>query len=125
MHDVADALVGSWSGTVSHDGEVDEYTIAFAEDGSLTLTTKKSTGQGTWSATGEGTFRYTVREQFNLDVGQQSPNGKAAAYLQIDIEARRSGDTFAGTGTAEVHGPDGSVIYSTTAETTARQLTEN
>ena len=86
---------------------------------------KKSTGQGTWSATGEGTFRYTVREQFNLDVGQQSPNGKAAAYLQIDIEARRSGDTFAGTGTAEVHGPDGSVIYSTTAETTARQLTEN
>ncbi len=41
MHDVTDALVGSWSGTVSHDGEVDEYTIAFAEDGSLTLTTKK------------------------------------------------------------------------------------
>jgi hypothetical protein len=122
MHDVTDAPVGLWSGTVSHDGEVDEYTITFAENGSLTLTTKKSTGEGTWSSTGEGTFRYTVRETFNHDVGQRSPNGKSAAYLQIDIEAKRNGASFAGVGTAEVHGPDGSIIYATTAETAARQV---
>lgn len=115
------APVGQWSGTVTHDGEVDEYTVTFSENGSLELTTRKSSGQGSWSATGEDTFSFTFKEVFNVDAGQHSPNGKAAAYIQIDIDARRSGSTYSGSGTAEVHGPDGAVIYSTVASTTARQ----
>lgn len=125
MAEQNDTLVGSWSGTVTHDGEVDEYTVTFAEDGSLKLRTTKSTGSGEWSSTGQGSFRFTFREVFNPDVGQHSPNGKRAAYIQIDIAAQRFGSTYTGSGTAEVYGTDGSVIYSTLADTQARQLRQS
>lgn len=116
-------LVGQWTGTVTHDGEVDEYTVTFNENGSLELSTRKSSGQGSWSATGQDTFSFTFREIFNADAGQHSPNGHAAAYIQIDIDAQHTGSTYTGTGKAEVHGPDDAVIYSTVADTTARRTT--
>lgn len=37
-------LAGQWAGTVTHDGEVDDYTVTFQEDGSLVVVTQKSTG---------------------------------------------------------------------------------
>jgi len=112
--------VGRWSGTVSHDNEVDEYTVEFSEDGTLKLNTAKSAGEGTWSVTGEGKFQFVFREVFNHDVNQISPTGKQAAYIEIRIDAEQSGETFTGTGTAEVHGPDDAVIYATTATTKAQ-----
>ncbi len=117
-----DAPVGQWSGSVTHDGEVDEYTVTFAEDGAVSIVTAKSKGTGDWSTTGEGTFRFTIREVFNPEVGQHSPNGMRAAYIQIDIDAQLTGSTYTGTGKAVVHGPDDVVIYSTGAETTARKV---
>ncbi|MCT4356201.1 dehydrogenase [Streptomyces sp. Je 1-79] len=114
--------VGKWAGTVTHDGEVDEYTVVFEEDGSVAITTRKSGGSGTWTAKGGGAFEFTVREVFNADVGQISPNGHRAAYIQIDLAAQLSESGFTGTGKAVVHGPDDSVIYATDAETTARPL---
>ncbi|THA54716.1 dehydrogenase [Streptomyces sp. A1136] len=101
---------------------MDEYTVVFAEDGSLSVVTQKSTGSGSWSATGDGDFAFTIREDFNVDVTQISPNGHHAAYIQIDITARLDGDTFTGTGKAVVHGPDDAVIYGTDAETTASRV---
>lgn len=112
--------VGRWSGTVSHDNETDEYTVVFSPNGTLSLTTAKSTGEGTWSVTGDGKFQFTVREIFNQDVGQHSPNGKRAAYIEIKIHAEQAGSAYTGSGTAQVHGPDGTVIYATTAQTTAQ-----
>lgn len=120
MPESAGSLVGKWEGKVSHDGEVDDYTVTFDGDGSLSISTQKSGGSGTWSVTGDETFEFTMRETFNPDVGQISPNGHHAAYIQIDISAQRSGDSFSGSGKAVVHGPDGAVIYATDAETTAR-----
>ncbi|AEN14102.1 MULTISPECIES: hypothetical protein [unclassified Streptomyces] len=113
-------LSGKWEGTVSHDGETDDYAVVFEEDGSLSVVTKKSGGSGTWTATDENTLEFSFREVFNPDVGQISPNGHHAAYIQIDITAELTGDTFTGAGRAVVHGPDGVVIYATDAQTTAR-----
>ncbi|MGW1542612.1 dehydrogenase [Streptomyces sp. NPDC002309] len=114
--------VGRWTGTVTHDGEVDDYTVTFVPDGSLSVTTKKSTGTGSWTVTGDSGLEFSLREDFNLDVTQISPNGHHAAYIQIDISARRDGETLTGEGKAVVHGPDGAVIYGTDATTAARRV---
>ncbi|MET9778908.1 dehydrogenase [Streptomyces sp. NPDC006367] len=114
--------VGRWTGTVTHDDEVDEYTVAFAADGSLSVTTRKSTGYGTWTSVGEEALEFSLREDFNLDVTQISPNGHHAAYIQIDITARLFGDTLTGEGKAVVHSPDDAVIYATGARTEARRV---
>ncbi|MEU0671737.1 dehydrogenase [Streptomyces sp. NPDC006172] len=114
--------VGQWTGTVTHDGEVDEYTVTFVPDGSLSVTTKKSTGYGSWTVTGDDSLEFSLREDFNLDVTQISPNGHRAAYIQIDITARHEGDALTGEGKAVVHGPDDVVIYATDARTEARRV---
>lgn len=114
--------VGRWTGTVTHDGEVDEYTVAFAPDGTLAVTTKKSAGTGSWTLTGDTELRFSLREDFNVDYSQISPNGHRAAYIQIDFTARPDGDKLAGEGKAVVHGPDDSVIYGTDATTEVRRL---
>lgn len=114
--------VGRWTGTVTHDGEVDDYTVTFEPDGSLSVTTQKSTGTGSWALTGEAELKFSLRENFNVDVTQISPNGHHAVYIQIDIAARPEGDSFTGEGRAVVHGPDDAVIYGTDATTEARRV---
>ncbi|MBK3583124.1 dehydrogenase [Streptomyces microflavus] len=114
---------GQWAGTVTHDGEVDDYTVTFQDDGSLVVVTQKSTGAGSWSQTDADTFAFFLREDFNTDVTQISPTGFQAAYIKIDIEARLEGDgKFTGKGKAVVHGTDDTVIYSTDAETDAHRV---
>ncbi|ALC28501.1 MULTISPECIES: hypothetical protein [Streptomyces] len=123
MSDSPRTPAGQWTGTVTHDGEVDDYTVTFQEDGSLVVVTQKSTGTGSWSVTGDGAFTFFLREEFNTDVTQISPTGFRAAYIKIDIEARLEGDAkFTGRGKAVVHGPDDTVIYATDAETDARRV---
>jgi len=119
--------VGRWSGTASYEGKVDEYTVSFTEDGSVTLETTESTGTGTWSSTGPDTFTYTVKEVFTQDESGGMPAKvlPGAAYVEIHFDARRDGSTFTGTGTAQIRAADGSVIHSTTARTTAHQLPAN
>jgi len=79
--------VGRWSGKVTYEGKVDEFTVDFANNGTLSLTTHRSTGQGRWTANGEGTFTFTVKEEFQMLPNGQRPPGvlPGAAYVQIDI----------------------------------------
>ncbi|MFF0116643.1 dehydrogenase [Streptomyces prasinus] len=116
-------LAGRWAGTVTHDGEVDDYAVTFQEDGSLVVVTQKSTGAGSWTPTGDETFEFFLREDFNTDFTQISPTGSRAAYIKIAFEARLAGDgKFTGKGKAVVHGTDDTVIYSTDAETDAHRV---
>ncbi|MEU6942809.1 hypothetical protein ABZ943_40340, partial [Streptomyces rubiginosohelvolus] len=70
---------GQWTGTVTHDGEVDDYTVTFQEDGSLVVVTQKSTGTGSWSVTGDGAFTFFLREEFNTDAASwTSPRRRCA-----------------------------------------------
>ena len=48
--------VGEWSGEVVYQGKTDAYTVTFAADGGVVLTTTESSGSGHWSATGDDTF---------------------------------------------------------------------
>ncbi|MFD1659482.1 dehydrogenase [Streptomyces caeni] len=114
-----DGPVGTWTGSVFYDGLVDDYTAIFVEDGSLSLDTKKSIGTGSWSTTGPDAFHMTVKEVFKGE--QISPTGKSVAYIQIEFDARLSESGYSGTGKATVYGTDGSVVYSTAAETSARR----
>jgi hypothetical protein len=110
--------VGAWTGSVSYDGLVDAYTATFVEDGTLSLDTKKSTGTGSWSRTGPDAFHFVVKEVFKGE--QISPTGKTVAYIQVEFDAQLSESGYSGTGKATVYGTDGSVVYSTVAETSAR-----
>ncbi|MFE6104068.1 dehydrogenase [Streptomyces laurentii] len=100
--------LGVWTGTVSHDGKADEFTISFTLDGVVTSTTRVSGGRGDWSADEDGSFRYTLREEFTPGLG-------LPGFVQISISARRDGETYTGTGNATVHAPDGTRLHSTTA----------
>lgn len=122
MPELKTALMGTWTGTVSHDEESDDYTVTLEDDGSVALVTRRSRGTGRWVTTGDDSFLLTLKEVFHKEVNQHSPNGMAAEYIQINIDARVSGDTFSGSGTAAVHGPDDTVIYSTQAQTTAARV---
>ncbi|MEU6083894.1 acyl-CoA dehydrogenase family protein [Streptomyces sp. NPDC047108] len=108
----ATAPLGVWTGTVTHDDQTDEFTIAFTPDGVVTHFTPVSTGRGSWTRTGDG-FRYTLKETFD-------PGGMPG-HVTVDVDARRSGRTYRGSGVATVHAPDGTVLHSTSAEITAAQ----
>ncbi|KAB1141435.1 dehydrogenase [Streptomyces luteolifulvus] len=101
---------------------MDAYTATFEPDGSLTVTTSKSTGKGTWTATGDTSFDFSVREDFNPDYTQISPTGKRAAYIQIDFSAQHDGEKFTGAGKAVIYAADDSLIYATDAGTEGRRV---
>jgi hypothetical protein len=116
--------VGRWSGKVTYEGKVDEFSVDFADNGTLSLTTHRSTGEGRWTANGEGTFTFAVKEKFQMLPNGERPPGvlPGAAYVQIEITARRTGSTFTGSGTAQIRGADESLIHSTQAEMTAQRV---
>ncbi|MFF4838302.1 dehydrogenase [Streptomyces sp. NPDC001315] len=102
-----DDPLGVWTGTVSHDDQADAFTISFTADRVVTSTTKVSSGRGVWSPADDG-FRYTLREEF-------APGAGLPGYVEISIDARRSGEKYTGTGRATVHALDGTEIHSTSA----------
>ncbi|MGI5237975.1 ester cyclase [Dactylosporangium sp. CA-139066] len=118
------APVGLWSGTATYEGKRDEYTIGFNENGAVELRSSESTGVGSWWVTGDDEFRYSVREMFTMDASGAPPEKviPGAAYVQIDITARRDGGTFTGSGTASIRTKDGRLIHSATVQTVAQQV---
>lgn len=119
MSDITQVLPGLWSGTVTHDGQVDKYTVTFAQDGTLSMVTPVSKGGGDWAQTGPDRFHFKAKEIFHKEAGMP------ASYVEITIDATLTGTTYEGTGTATIHAEDGSLIYATTAETSARQPAPN
>jgi hypothetical protein len=121
MADITQTPVGRWTGEVAYDGKVDEYTVSFAEDGSVSLETAESDGSGTWSSTEASSFSYEVTEVFKVDEFGAMPEKvlPGAAYIKITIDARKDGATFSGTGKAEIFTMDGQMVHSTAVTTSA------
>ncbi len=121
MLNAAETPLGRWTGTVSYEGQTDEYTIEFAEDGTVSLDTPASTGQGTWTEAGQGAFAFAVREDFKRDEAGNLPSKvlPGAAYIDIEIQARRTGSDYAGAGVARIRMADGSAMHTTSVETVA------
>jgi len=116
MSDNAGSPVGSWTGTVTHDGEVDEYTVDFAADGTLEMVTAVSKGVGGWKSIGPDTFSFECKEIFNEDAGMPP------AYIQIELEAKLTDVGFTGFGKATIYSDlDDRLIYYTNADTVARR----
>ncbi len=110
----AAGLVGLWKGTVTHDEQTDPFSIVFADDGKVILTTPFSTGEGEWKATGERSFSYRVKEVFNnLEI--------MPGWININVNAVRNEDAYTGSGLCYVHAPDGSVVGSTLAHVSGRR----
>jgi hypothetical protein len=124
MTQVTDTPVGQWSGTVSYGPKVEAFTVSLDDDGVAVLTTDATSGQGTWSVTGPDTFEFTVKEFLNQgDSGELAERQVTGIdHLIISIAATQSGATFEGTGTADVHGSDGSLIFSIAAQISAQQV---
>jgi hypothetical protein len=119
----APTVVGTWTGTVTYEGKVDAYTVTFAADGSVELTTEDSTGTGSWTATGPDTVSWSLKEHFKRDESGNAPAKviPGAAYIEISIESTVDGDAFSGAGTAQICTAEGHVIHATRAETTGRK----
>lgn len=100
--------VGVWSGVVRFDQKQEQFTISFAEDGSITLRTPISTGEGTWVWVGPKRFTYNLKETF-------SAAAPIAGWVDIAVDASVEAATYSGTGTAMIHNPAGDVVHSTLA----------
>jgi hypothetical protein len=114
MNVAYDSPVGVWSGTARHDGRVDKFTISFAPDGSVALTTAISAGEGAWSGAGD-VFNFSVKEVFHNDA-------PLPGFVLFSIDAHWSDDRFRGFGSASVHNPDGSTVGSTFTEVEATRM---
>lgn len=127
MHDTDKTPIGRWVGTVTYEGQTDEYTVEFGDAGEALLDTAVSGGQGTWAASGGGPFSFTIKEVFKRDADGNLPAKvlPGAAYIDIEIEARRRGATYSGTGIARICDAGGAVIHVASVETTARLVPAN
>ncbi|MFG2357349.1 acyl-CoA dehydrogenase family protein [Streptomyces sp. NPDC048521] len=106
------APVGVWTGTATHDGQTDPFTISFLPDGTVTLVTPFSSGRGTWRPTDRG-FRYSFTETLDPAVTGM------AGYVCVSVDAVREGSSYRGSGPATVHSADGAVVHLTSFETAA------
>jgi hypothetical protein len=124
MSEIACAPVGRWAGTVTYGPKVEEFTVAFAEDGTLTESTSATTGRGNWVGTGENTFDFSIEE--TLNTGDSGVSGDTVVtgidHLVITISAGLSGSSFDGTGVARVYDAAGTEIFAIAARMNAKQL---
>ncbi|PXX71717.1 acyl transferase family protein [Nocardia tenerifensis] len=108
--------VGVWTGTATHDGRADPFTIAFGLDGTVVLTTPVSAGTGKWSADGGHRFGYRIREDLDS-------SDLPFSHVDIEVVAELNDTTYSGTGTAEIYGRDGTVQqFTTDAVVAARRV---
>ncbi|MFI9406982.1 hypothetical protein [Nocardia sp. NPDC052316] len=106
--------VGVWTGTATHDGKADPFTIVFGVDGTVVLTTPISTGTGKWSADGDRRFGYRIREHLGT-------SDLPFSHVDIEVAAELAETTYSGTGTAEIYGKDGTLRHVTTDAVVAAQ----
>ncbi len=125
MSRVVGAPVGHWAGTVSYGPKIQEFTVEFADDGGLTLSTTETTGHGTWFVTGDNTFDFVIRETLNQ--GDSGRSGDTVVtgidHLVVTISAQVTDSYFEGSGTAEVFDAAGTIIFSVPAQLNAYQQT--
>jgi len=127
MSGMTDVLVGGWAGMVIYGPKAEEFTVTFDDDGTATLVSDGTTGQGNWSVTGPGTFDFSIKEKLNF--GDSGVSGDAVVtgidHLVISISASMSGTSFEGTGIARVYDGAGTEIFAIDARVSARQLAVN
>ena len=100
--------VGVWSGVVRFDQQEEQFTISFAADGSITLRTPISNGEGEWVWVGPKRFTYNLKETFSAEAPM-------AGWVDIAVDASVEGVTYSGVGTAKIHNEAGDVVHATSA----------
>lgn len=113
--DPAQSPVGVWTGSVSHDGQTDPYTISFSPDGTIALRTPVTVGTGTWAAGPPGQFTYELTETF-------TPASGHPGYLKAHVEARMQETAHTGVGAARIYTPDGTLVHTTTAQSSGERI---
>jgi len=111
----ADSPIGLWSGVATYDGRTDEITLDFRADGTVSLRTAASAGQGTWAAAGPGRFTYHLIERLP---GGDGPGG----HVDIRVDARIEGAAYHGTSTADIRDAAGTVVHTVSASVAARRV---
>ena len=100
--------VGVWSGVVRFDQKEEQFTISFAQDGSIVLRTPISTGEGAWVWVGPKRFTYNLKETF-------SAGAPVAGWADIAVEASVEVATYSCTGIAKIHNPAVDVVHTALA----------
>ena len=135
MSGFADLLAGEWAGAVLYGPKAEKFAITFDDDGTATLISDGTTGQGSWSATGADTFYLEIKEKLN--VGDSGMSGDTVVtgidHLVIAVSAKLSGPAFGGigipafegAGKARVYDEAGAEIFAIDAKLWANQLAVN
>ena len=106
MDPIEKTPVGTWKGVAPHDGREDAFLLSFAGDGTVALRTPASEGHGAWTSRAEG-FSYTLVETL---FDREHP-----VQVHIAVDAVIDGETYRGSGTAEVQ-VAGRTVASTTTD---------
>ncbi|WP_370187856.1 FAD-binding oxidoreductase [Aeromicrobium sp.] len=106
MDPIEKTPVGTWKGVAPHDGREDAFLLSFADDGTVALRTPASEGHGAWTSRAGG-FSYTLVETL---FDREHP-----VQVHIAVDAVIDGETYRGSGTAEVQ-VAGRTVASTTTD---------
>ncbi|MDT7788869.1 MAG: hypothetical protein QOF58_7288 [Pseudonocardiales bacterium] len=117
----AHPVVGSWSGTVQHQGGSGSIQLAFSSSGSLCLHSGgdgHGTGQGTgtWKSTGASTFTFAVREHLSDNAG--NPTG----FVDVSQSGKIVGNTLSSSGVSKIYDVNGNFITTANATITATRV---
>ncbi|PWK82671.1 hypothetical protein C8D88_113264 [Lentzea atacamensis] len=117
----AHPVVGSWQGTVQHQGGSGPISLNFSSSGSVCLRSGGGSGghgegTGTWKSTGTNTFKFTVREYLYDSAG--TPTGS----VDVNQSGSISGKTLSSSGVSTIYDVNGNFITTAQAKITAARI---
>ncbi len=115
------AVVGSWQGTVQHQGGSGPISLNFTSSGSVCLRSGDGEhgygeGTGTWLSTGTKTVKFTVREYLYDNAG--NPTGS----VDVKQSGSISGSTLSSSGMSTIYDVNGNFIATATASITVVRI---
>lgn len=117
----AHPVVGSWHGTVQHQGGSGPISLNFASSGSVCLRSGGGSGghgegTGTWKSTGTNTFKFTVREYL------YDSAGKPTGSVDVNQSGSISGNTLSSSGISTIYDVNGKYIATAQATISAARI---
>jgi len=108
---------GSWLASITFpDGQTFQAPMSYCAGGAMVVSDptvfplKATAYHGTWIKTGRREFVFTMVGFIYDEVGARYPKGISKIVIKEIDTFEPDGDTYNGTGTVEIYGPDGTQV---------------
>ncbi|MEV6238711.1 hypothetical protein [Lentzea sp. NPDC051838] len=117
----ANPVIGSWQGTVQHQGGSGPISLTFCANGSVSLHSGGGSGghgegTGTWTSTGASTFKFKVREILYDTAGNKTGS------VDVNQSGKITGNTLNSTGISTIYDVNGNQVAQAQATITATRV---